>query len=215
VRADVLRAVGELLLAEGLADFTIERVARLSGVSKTTIYKWWPSRGALALDGYFHAVEPTLAFPDTDSIRADLTTQLHAFGHLVADTPAGRLLAELIGASQTDAELAVAYRELYSSQRRHLAVMRIQRAQTAGQLRADVDPQVVVDQLWGAVYHRLLIPDEPITTTFIDALLDNLLEGILAPRHLNSDVVITSSSGNRPAEGRLVVKRRQLPPTGR
>jgi AcrR family transcriptional regulator len=211
----VLRTVGELLLAEGLADFTIERVARLSGVSKTTIYKWWPSRGALALDGYFHAVEPTLAFPDTDSIRADLTTQLHAFGHLVADTPAGRLLAELIGASQTDAELAVAYRELYSSQRRHLAVMRIQRAQTAGQLRADVDPQVVVDQLWGAVYHRLLIPDEPITTTFIDALLDNLLEGILAPRHLNSDVVITSSSGNRPAEGRLVVKRRQLPPTGR
>jgi AcrR family transcriptional regulator len=183
VRADVLRTVGELLQAEGLADFTIERVARLSGVSKTTIYKWWPSRGALALDGYFHAVEPTLAFPDTDNIRADLTTQLHTFEHLVADTPAGRLLAELIGASQTDAELAVAYRELYSSQRRHLAVVRIQRAQTAGQLRADVDPQVVVDQLWGAVYHRLLIPDEPITTTFIDALLDNLLDGIMAPRH--------------------------------
>ncbi|MGN6128537.1 MAG: TetR/AcrR family transcriptional regulator C-terminal ligand-binding domain-containing protein [Humibacter sp.] len=181
VRADVLRTVGELLLAEGLGDFTIERVARTSGVSKTTIYKWWPSRGALALDGYFHAVEPTLAFPDTGDIRADLTSQLHTFGHLLGDTPAGRLLAELIGAAQTDAELAVAYSALYSSQRRHLAVARMQRAQEAGQLRADVDPQVVVDQLWGAVYHRLLIPDEPITASFIDALLDNLLDGILTP----------------------------------
>ena len=183
VRADVLRTVGELLLAEGLADFTIERVARLSGVSKTTIYKRWPSRGALALDGYFHAVEPTLAFPDTDDICADLIAQLRAFARLVGETPAGRLLAELIGAAQTDAELAVAYRALYSSERRSLAVARMQRAQAAGQLRADVDPQVVVDQLWGAVYHRLLIPDEPITPAFIDALLDNLLDGILAPRY--------------------------------
>ncbi|GAA2016459.1 TetR-like C-terminal domain-containing protein [Microbacterium ulmi] len=183
VRADVLSAVGELLLAEGLTDFTIERVARLSGVSKTTIYKWWPSRGALALDGYFHAVEPTLAFPDTGDIRADLTSQLHAFGRLVGETPAGRLLAELIGAAQTDAELAAAYRALYSFERRHIAVARMQRAQASGQLRADVDPQVVVDQLWGAVYHRLLIPDEPITTTFIDALLDNLLDGILTVGH--------------------------------
>ncbi|MDO5618811.1 TetR-like C-terminal domain-containing protein [Kocuria sp.] len=181
VRADVLHTVGDLLLAEGLTDFTIERVARLSGVSKTTIYKWWPSRGALALDGYFHAVESTLAFPDTGNIRADLTTQLHAFGRLVSETPAGRLLAELIGAAQTDAELAVAYRTLYSAARRRLAVVRMQRAQASGQLRAEVAPQVVVDQLWGAVYHRLLIPDEPITAEFIQALLDNLLDGILTP----------------------------------
>lgn len=181
VRADILRTVGELLLAEGLTDFTIERVARLSGASKTTIYKWWASRGALALDGYFHAVEPALAFPDTGDIRADLTAQLHTFGHLVGDTPAGKLLAELIGAAQTDAELATAYRALYSSERRRLAVERMQRAQASGQLRADVDPQVVVDQLWGAVYHRLLVPDQPITTEFIDALLDNLRKGILPP----------------------------------
>lgn len=179
VRADVLRTVARLLLADGLRDFTIERVARESSVSKTTIYKWWPSRGALALDGYFHAVEPALAFQDTADIRADLSTQLHAFRHLIADTPAGRLLAELIGAAQTDPDLAAAYRALYSTERRNLAVARMQRAQADGQLRQDVNPQVVVDQLWGAVYHRLLVPDEPITPTFITALLDNLLNGIL------------------------------------
>jgi AcrR family transcriptional regulator len=181
VRDDVLRAVGEVLLTEGIAELTFERVARLAGVSKTTLYKWWPSMGALALDGYFHAVEPALAFPDSGDIRADLLEQLHSFARVMTGTPGGRVLAELIGQAQTDEELATAYRRLYSSERRRLAAERLRRAQEQGQVRADVDVQVVIDQLWGAVYHRLLIPDEPVTGRFVTALVDNLLDGIGAP----------------------------------
>jgi len=178
VRADVLRAVGALLLDEGSADVTFDRVSRLAGVSKTTLYKWWPSKGALALDGYFHAVEQTLAFYDTGDIRADLISQLRAFAKAMTESPGGRVLAELIGQSQTDEDLAVAYRRLYSSQRRRLAGERLQRAQELGQIRPGADVQVLVDQLWGAVYHRLLIPDEPVTDDFIVALVTNLLDGV-------------------------------------
>jgi AcrR family transcriptional regulator len=178
VRADVLRTVGELLLGEGSADLTFERVARLAGVSKTTLYKWWPSKGALALDGYFHAVEETLAFPDTGDVRADLLSQLRAFSKIMTTTPGGRVLTELIGHSQTDEELAVAFRRLYSSHRRRIAAERLRRAQEAGQIRPEVDVQIIVDQLWGAVYHRLLIPDEPVTDDFITGLVSNLLDGI-------------------------------------
>ncbi|MEU2930521.1 TetR-like C-terminal domain-containing protein [Streptomyces sp. NPDC007251] len=178
VRADVFRVVGEILLGEGITDLTFERVARLSGVSKTTLYKWWPSKGALALDGYFHAVEQTLAFEDTGDIRADLLSQLRAFARVMTATPAGRVVTELIGQSQTDEDLAVAFRSLYSSERRRLAGERLMRAQEQGQIREDVDVQVVVDQLWGAVYHRLLIPDEPVTDAFITALVSNLIDGI-------------------------------------
>ncbi len=181
VRADVLKTVGDLLLTEGSADLTFERIARLSGVSKTTLYKWWPSKGALALDGYFHAVEQTLAFHDTGDIRTDLTSQLRAFAQVMTQTPGGRVLAELIGQSQTDPDLAEAYRTLYSSERRRLAAERMQKAQAAGQIRPEVDVQVLVDQLWGAVYHRLLIPDEPVTDDFVVALVTNLLDGV-APR---------------------------------
>jgi AcrR family transcriptional regulator len=174
----VLRTVGELLLRQGLTDLTFERVARAAGVSKTTIYKWWPSVGALALDGYFHTVEDVLAFPDTGDIRADITTQLHHFVEIMTRTPAGRMLTELIGQSQTDLHLAAEYRRLYSSGRRKLAADRFRRAQQAGQIRAAVDVQVLVDQLWGAVYHRLLIPDEPVSADFADALIGNLFDGI-------------------------------------
>ena len=181
VRADVLRTVGEILLDEGLADLTFERVARQAGVSKTTLYKWWPSAGALALEGYFHSVEVTLTFPDTGEIRTDITTQLRSFVTLMTTTPAGRLLAELIGQSQTDQDLAADYRRLYSSHRRRLAADRFTIAQEAGQIRAGIDVQVLVDQLWGAVYHRLLIPDEPVTDAFAIALVDNRVDGITAP----------------------------------
>jgi AcrR family transcriptional regulator len=178
VRADVLRTVGEILLEEGLAGLTFERVARESGVSKTTLYKWWTSAGALALESYFHTVEVTLTFPDTGDIRADITTQLRSFVTLMTTTPAGRLLAELIGQSQTDQNLASDYRRLYSSHRRQLAVDRFTAAQQVGQLREGIDVQVLVDQLWGAVYHRLLIPDEPITDAFPIALVNNLFDGV-------------------------------------
>jgi AcrR family transcriptional regulator len=180
VRADVLHAAGELILTEGLADLTFERIARLSGVSKTTLYKWWPSRGALALDGYFHAVEPALAFADTGDLREDLRAQLHAFAALMA-TPGGRALLQLVAQAQTDPDLAASLGELYTAPRRRLAEERLERAQAAGALREDVQPRVLVDQLWGAVYYRLLAPDGlAVGPAYVDALIDHLFDGIAA-----------------------------------
>jgi AcrR family transcriptional regulator len=178
VRAEILDAAGALLLDEGMGAFTIERVADKAGASKTTIYKWWPSKGALALDGYFRAVEPALAFPDTGDIEADLTTQIRAFASLITQTPAERVVAELIGQAQTDPDLADAFLTHYSGPRRQLAVDAMERAQSRGQLRRDVDPQLVVDQLWGACYHRLLLPNLPVTEDFAVSLVRNLIRGI-------------------------------------
>jgi AcrR family transcriptional regulator len=178
VRAAVLTAAGELLLTEGMAAFTIERVAAMSGASKMTLYKWWPSKGALALEGYFTAVEHTLEFPDSGDIAADLTTQVRAFVGLLTETSAGRVVGELIGQAQTDPELAVAFQERYSAPRRRMAVVAMERAQARGQLRLEIDLEVVVDQLWGACYHRLLIPGQPLTADFADALVENLMTGL-------------------------------------
>ena len=178
VRDDIVEAAAELLFAEGMGAFTIEKVANRSGASKVTIYKWWPSKGALALDGYFHRVEPGLAFPDTGDIEADLRAQLHAFLRVIRDSPSGRVIAELIGQAQSDPELKAAYLQRYSSPRRALAVAAMEKAKERGQLRAGLDAETVVDQLWGACYHRLLLPDQPLTHEFVDALVDNLFGGI-------------------------------------
>ncbi|TDZ44414.1 Bacterial regulatory protein, tetR family [Mycobacteroides franklinii] len=178
VRDEVLQAAGDLLFDEGISGFTIDRVAALSGASKMTIYKWWPSKGALALDGYFRKVEPELSFPDSGDIERDLRRQMRAFLGIIRESAGGRIIGELIGHAQIDPELKDAFLQRYSGPRRALAVGAIRRAQERDQLSAGADPEVVVDQLWGACYHRLLIPDQPLTEGFVDALLDNLLGGI-------------------------------------
>ena len=182
VRADILAAAGALLFDEGMASFTIEKVAARSGASKMTIYKWWPSKGALALDGYFHQVEPQLQFPDSGDVEADLRAQLHAFLSVIEDSPAGSVIAELIGQAQSDPDLKAAFLQRYSAPRRALAVNTMETAKERGQLRADLDPEAVVDQLWGACYHRLLIPDQPLTKQFVDTLVDNLFGGVTPRR---------------------------------
>lgn len=178
VRSEILEAAGRLLLEEGIAKFTVERVASLSGTSRMTIHKWWPSKGALALDAYRESVAEVLTFPETDDVKADLRTQLHAFVRLLTETRAGRVISELIGLSQTDPVLSAALITQYTTPRRNLGVERMKRGQAEGQLRDDIDPYVVVDQLWGSCYHRLLNPDLPLTVAFADALLDNLWRGV-------------------------------------
>jgi AcrR family transcriptional regulator len=178
VRQDVLEAAGTLLLEEGLDRFTIERVAALSGASKMTIYKLWPSKGTLALEGYFTKVKPALSFPDTGDIEADLRSQLLAFVRLLRSTEAGRVQAQLIAQAQIDPDLKQAYLRTYSGPRRELAVEALERARDRGQLRKDLDLESLIDQLWGACYHRLLLPNQPLDERFATELVSNLFRGV-------------------------------------
>lgn len=179
VRRAALAAAAELLLAEGMPSVTFAKVAARAGISKMTLYKWWSSPGGLAFEAYFRVFEQTLAFPDTGDIRRDLTGQLHAFVDLV--NRHGAVLAGIIGAAQSDPDLAEALSAQYVRKRRRLAVDRLARAQEVGQIRGDVDLETIVDQLWGACYHRLMMPALPLDTEFADRLIANLFTGI-APR---------------------------------
>jgi hypothetical protein len=145
-----------------------------------TLYKWWPSPGALALEAYFAATEQTLAFPDTGDIEQDLLTQLQSFVGLLTERDGGPVIAELAGAAQSDPDLAAALSQSYVRPRRQLAVDRLAIARGQGQIRPDVDLEVIVDQLWGAGYHRLLlpVPGQPLTAAFAAALVRNLMDGI-------------------------------------
>jgi AcrR family transcriptional regulator len=181
VRAAVLAATDAMLREGGLRDITFEKVAARAGASKMTLYKWWPSPGALAFDAYFAATEQTLAFADTGDLPADLTAQLHAFVDLLTREGGGSVIAQLVGAAQTDPDLAAALDERYTRPRRALAVDRLRSAVRAGQLRPGTDLESLVDQLWGACYHRLLLPALPLDHTFTDTLVRNVLTGVAGP----------------------------------
>lgn len=178
VRSEILAAAGRLLLTEGMGAFTIERVATLAGASKMTIYKNWPSKGVLALEGYVSTVEPILTVGDTGDIETDLSTQLLDYVHLLRDTPAGRITAELVGAAQTDPELAAALQHSYTEPRRANGLAALRTAQERGQIRPDADPEMVIDQLWGSCIYRLIMPGLSLADIDIRALVTNVLHGV-------------------------------------
>jgi AcrR family transcriptional regulator len=181
VRAAVLAAAGRILLRDGMQAVTFDRVAMEAGASKTTLYKWWPSPGVLAAEAYFAESRRALEFPDTGDVRADLMTQLTAFVRWLKDEGGEKPVSELVGAAQLDPSLGTAWSESYALPRRELARERLRIAQQQGQLSQDADLDIIVDQLWGACYHRLLVLRVPFDESIVERLIDQALYGA-APR---------------------------------
>ena len=71
-RRAILRAANELLEGEGFAAVTVEAIAERAGVSKATVYRWWPNRAAVVMDGFLSTVSSEVPFPHTGRAREDI-----------------------------------------------------------------------------------------------------------------------------------------------
>ncbi len=172
LREAILDASGKLLLEKGFKRFTIEGVAAKANASKVTIYKWWPSKGSLALDGYVHVITDTITFQQTKSARDDVEHQLKALIEMLTRTSAGRAIMELIGGAQEDPALKRELNARYIQPRREIAGLAFARL-----LGWDPDEKkealdAVTDQVYGAIYNRLLFGLVPLDERFARQLVD-------------------------------------------
>ena len=140
---------------------TVEAIAREAGVGKQTIYRWWPSRSALVLDALVQDSLEATPMPTTDDLQADLTTHLRSVVRLFR-SPAGALLRDVLGLAQRDPVVARELRERYWEPRREVSRERLQRAVADGTVRADLDPAVALDVLYGALWTRLVVGHAPL-----------------------------------------------------
>lgn len=180
VRRAVLDAAVTLLYDEGLRAVTFERVAAAAGASKVTLYKWWPSPAVLAFEAYHADVRPVLDFRDTGDFIHDLRTQLYSFVRTLMEQPIpggrtrGRVIAEMVGASQGDEDLAQAFHEHYAHPRRQLTMTMFELARSRGQIPEHLDLMSLADQLWGACYHKVMLFGEPLDNDYVDTLIQNV-----------------------------------------
>src|SRR3979490_3569173 len=103
-RKAILDATYELLKTISFHQMSIEGVAARAGVGKATIYRWWTSKGVLAVEAFMEAVAPSIAFRETASARADIERQMK----ILAEQNRGRtgeIFKEMSRFSQCDAEL--------------------------------------------------------------------------------------------------------------
>jgi AcrR family transcriptional regulator len=153
----ILRAAGEIVLASGgLAELTIEGVAERAGVGKASIYRRWPSKGALAFDAVVDGILATQPTPDTGSLEGDLAHVAVNWVRLANVRRGGRAVAHFIAEVQSDPDLAVAWRERFVNPIREARRPIIERAIARGEIPARSDPELIMDVLFGPLYHRYL-----------------------------------------------------------
>jgi AcrR family transcriptional regulator len=182
-RRAILQAAAELLLDRGLSAVSMDAVAERAGVSKATIYRWWPTKETLALDALFNEwAAATPATRDTRSLRGDLLALLRPWARMAASRPYGRVIAGLITEAQTDPGFAAEYQTRFVEPRRGQAREVFRRAIERGEVPADTKIEVALDLLYGPLYHRLLHGHAPLSDRFVRQVVDNVVDGIMAGR---------------------------------
>jgi AcrR family transcriptional regulator len=179
-RLAILEAAAELLLARGLSAVSMDAVAERAGVSKATIYRWWPTKETLALDALYN--EWAIAQPPTRStgtLRGDLLALLRPWVRLTGSRPYGRVIGALITEAQTDPAFAEIYRSRFVEPRRDQARAIFGAAIERGEIPADTKIEVGIDMLYGPLYHRLLHGHAPLNERFLRDVVDTTLTGIM------------------------------------
>ena len=177
-RVAILGAAYALLEERGLAGFTIEGVAARSGTAKTTIYRWWPSREALAVAAFLAATGPRLAFPSTGSAANDIRVQMRRLASVYRGKT-GRVVRDLIAAGRND-PAAEAFVEGYIRPRREVVRRVLLRGIEAGEFRAGLDLEAVIDALYGPVFFRLLVGHGKLDQAWTDRVAEIVLDGCKA-----------------------------------
>ena len=180
-RNAILLAALSLVKEFGYRSLTIDKIARRAGTGKTTIYRWWPSKGAVVGEAFLSHISPEIAFPSVsdevsavESIRQQMRAVARAFRGQDGD-----LLRALVAEAQFDPELSDALVETWVRPRRALAIGILKAGIASGELRRDVDVNVAIDALYGGLYYRFLLPYAPLTPEYARALADTVMNGLV------------------------------------
>ncbi|MGA2857373.1 MAG: TetR/AcrR family transcriptional regulator [Candidatus Sulfotelmatobacter sp.] len=177
-RQAIFRSTLKLLQRSSFSGLTIEAIAADADVGKATVYRWWPNKGALVVDAFASSAEPELHFPNTGSVYRDMSLQMAQFLGVLR-SQRGRIVAALLAGGQSDPELLTAFRERFLRPRREEAYKTLRRAIERGELPENLDLDVVLDTLYGAIYMRFLIRHDELSENYIREVCSLVLGGLL------------------------------------
>jgi AcrR family transcriptional regulator len=174
-RLAVLGAADELLIERGFGGVTVEGIAARAGVSKQTIYRWWPSKVDILLDTLVEEADRRLKIAEDGPVVDAVRGYLRALARFLAKEDAGVVLLALLGEAQHDAETATLFHERYLDPRRARERALLKRGVAAGELPAGLNLDATLDSLIGPIVYRALTGAK-VSRPFVDALVDRVLQ---------------------------------------
>jgi AcrR family transcriptional regulator len=179
--ASILKAALDLLERKPLREVTADAIARKAGVSKATIYKWWPNKSLVALDAYLGGMTQRVVMPDTGSAEMDFTAQLKSVTAFYK-SPLGRLFGQFIAEGQSDPRFLALFRERFLYARRDAARVMWRRGVDRGEIRKEIDSEIVLDLIYGPMIFRLLAGHGSLNDHESEAMVEAVFGGLRQPR---------------------------------
>lgn len=179
-KPQIFDATLKALARDGFESMTIEGIAEESGVNKTTIYRWWPSKSALLGAALIDAPLLDLPIPDTGHLRGDLEHLVDSLVRLLTAQPSGAVACSTLGAAVSDPGLA-AYIQGFFADRLAREQSVIDRAVERGELPPDTDTMTLMDLLVGAVWLRAVFRRLPVDDDFARRTVSTVLDGVRTP----------------------------------
>ncbi|MFE9764862.1 TetR/AcrR family transcriptional regulator [Streptomyces sp. NPDC005808] len=168
------------LLEEGvpLGEVSIERVARTAGVGKATIYRRWSGKEALFVDVLRAAEPPDAELPGT-SVREDLIVILEHVRRRGLASRSSLILHNVYAQMKSSPKVWNAYHATVIEPRRQIAFEVLRRGQRNGELREDLDVELLNDMFVGPMLVRALLrPDAELPEDLAERIVDALLVGL-------------------------------------
>ena len=170
----ILQATRDELEEVGYRDMTIEGIAARAGVGKKTIYRWWPSKAALALEVLAASPGEYAPFSDTGSLKEDLLAYFeYSFAGLQGKF--GTVLSGLAAEAQLDPEFAHEFQQVFIVPRKKGLVALLQQAVQRGELAADTNLEVLADLIYGAKWYRFLLYPAPLDAAFAREIVEIIM----------------------------------------
>lgn len=173
-------AVVSILDTVGYVGLRIDDVAELASVSKTTIYRRWPTKSALVVHVLATIKAVQVPMPTSGDFETDLRSLIYDLYASLADTSLGRALPGLVVEKSADPELAAAVEALWSTRQAQVAKV-IRRGIASGQARADLDVRATLELLAASAYYRLLVTGASLDRRSARRHADAIVEFIRAP----------------------------------
>lgn len=173
----IMDAVFELLEQSSVRDLSMDQIAKRAGVGKPTLYKWWPTKAALVLAMFHERLAALPESTDAESFEAWIRARVQ---RLISEFHGafGKVMVDLIAEGQSAPAILQDLYDQHVGLRRAATVKRIELARVSGEFRADVNPEIVVDAIFGPIYFRLLMRNPPLDNKFGDELVDQVLRGV-------------------------------------
>jgi AcrR family transcriptional regulator len=177
-RADraIITATIELMAEHGVHALRMDDVADRAGVGKATIYRRYRSKEELVTDAV-GALVSEIEIPDSGSTRTDLLVLMREAVELYSGSLAAGLMPTVIDEMSRNAEFAAVARDRVLTARRAALRSVFDRGVLRGDLRSDLDVELALDVLGGAVFYRLLVTGGPIDERLAENVVDLILRG--------------------------------------